>query len=232
VDKGKLNVTAFAVLFYDGDPVPTGLFDDFYKIDGKLSDKIISHRTFDDLMRNLPGRRQTFRWGVIEGVDDLPETFRGRYTCVMVSRYTKKLIQKVVDVARAAAPYLLKHSGLQLYPVISPASTHIFDNSPDAAWPHKKGSPNMMLPIKCIWTDPKEDGFWLAKLQEMSDEIWKFAISEGCSSDKTPFYYNLSLDGKKVDEIYREHISKLSTVRKTYDQTGLMNNTGGFRVPL
>jgi len=96
----------------------------------------------------------------------------------MLSGLKEKLIQKIVDVARKATLYLLEHGGLQLYPDLQPASEHIFDNFPYAAWPHKKRlTPNFPFPIHCLWTDPKDDEFWLERLNKMANEIRAFAIS-------------------------------------------------------
>ena len=118
-----------------------------------------------------------------------------------------------------------------MYPDLWPASSHIFDNSPDAAWPHKPGSPSFPLPIRCVWTNPEDDDFWLGKLHEIADEIWQFAIRQGCSTAGAPLYYNLALDDTKVEEIYRGNFQKLRGFRKLFDENKLMDYTGGFRIP-
>lgn len=125
---------------------------------------------------------------------------------------------------------LPEHSGLQLYPDLWPASSKIFENSPPGAWPHPTERPNFPLPIKCLWTNQEDDGFWLDKLNEMTAEIRTFAIEQQCTTADAPIYYNLALDGTPVETIYRENYSELKPLRREVDRNNLMSLTGGFRI--
>ena len=128
------------------------------------------------------------------------------------------------------AQFLPQHSGLQFYPDLWPASSKIFEDSPPCAWPHHKDHPNFPLPIRCLWSNQEDDGFWLDKLDEMATEICSFAINEGCTTADAPMYYNLALDGTSVESIYRENYLDLQATRKVVDPQELMGLTGGFRI--
>nr|AGK29860.1 FAD-binding protein [Volvariella volvacea] len=125
---------------------------------------------------------------------------------------------------------LKDNGGVQFYPDIWPGSPTMFKNSPPSAWPH---GPEALfpLPVRCMWQGKENDKYWLDTLASFTEEIRQFAVKQGCTKDGVPTYYNLALDGTDVSLIYRDNLPHLINVRAQYDKLGVMNRTGGFRIP-
>jgi hypothetical protein len=104
----------------------------------------------------------------------------------------------------------------------------MFDNSSPAAWPHIKGRPSGPLVINFKWE--KNDSFWLPAIEKVTADIREVALKEECTTPKTPYYYNLSLDNVTTSDIYRGHLPKLKHLREKYDPNKVMDHTGGFRI--
>ncbi|KAF9460239.1 hypothetical protein BDZ94DRAFT_1311698 [Collybia nuda] len=217
-------------LFYDGKTPPAGLFAEFLDIDQIKERKQKS--TWHGMMKHLPTRRQTYAGELANNLNDLPENFRGRYTHVMLSRYTQELIAYAVDRVEEVGNKLEENGGLQLYPDIWPGYPKMFENSPPSAWPRPPNKqPSFPLPIRCLWKGSQNDAFWLETLERLTNDIRTFAVQQGCTTKDAPAYYNLSLDGTNVEDIYRENLGPLSKLRGELDPHGVMDRTGGFRIP-
>ncbi|KAF8654838.1 hypothetical protein AX16_003358 [Volvariella volvacea WC 439] len=243
-----------AELFYDGPEPPEDLFKEFLEIPSEVEKTTTTWRGLMDL---LPDPHETYRTGAWASkeqradytaglmmnlfqvnaqpapkiqVNDPTEKYRGRYTCVMLSRYTETLIKRIVELAGEVAKGLKDHGGFQFYPDIWPGSPTMFKNSPPSAWPHGP-EPLFPLPIRCIWKKEKNDQYWLDALASFSEKVRQIAIEEGCTAEDAPLYYNLALDGTDVSLIYRDNLPRLTDLRAKYDPFGVMNRTGGFRIP-
>jgi hypothetical protein len=167
----------------------------------------------------------------------------------MLSRYTPDLIKRVVELAEVSYKFfdsiyllnfvqgigknLAKQGGLQFYPHIWPGNPNMFKDSPPSAWPRPPDhGASFPLPILCLWEHKKDDEFWLDTLRILTKEIHAYAVEQGCTTDDAPVYYNLALDGTNVHDIYRGHLDKLAEVRRRCDPMGVMDRTGGFRIPI
>lgn len=122
------------------------------------------------------------------------------------------------------------HSGVDYYPSIEPYNEYIFEKSLPSAWPREQTKPNFALPIRCRWTNAEFDDFWLAQLREITKLVQAAALDEGCTTRGTPIYYNLTLDGTPVKDIYRDNLTELEQFRKAVDPENVMGRTGGFRI--
>ena len=168
----------------------------------------------------------------------------------MLSHYTPGLLKEIVRIVTVSlhlrssidlsltsnlrlqeyAPLLPTRGGVDFYPSIEPYNARIFENSPPSAWPREADKPNFALPIRCRWSDAKNDEFWLDRLRDITKEIQKIALAERCTTPETPVYYNLALDGTDVADIYRGNLTALEQIRKQVDPKNVMNRTGGFRI--
>nr|AGK29878.1 FAD-binding protein [Volvariella volvacea] len=232
----KVAAVCHAELFYDGPGPPEDLFKEFLEIPVIVQQKA-ENGTWKEMMECLPNLRQTYRmgWGsngTDQPVNDLPDSFRGRYTCVMLSRYTPAFMKWVVELAEEVSKALKSHGGLQFYHNIWPLSPTMFENSPPSAWPHGPDTAFFPLPIRCLWQGKEDDKYWLDTLAAVTEKVRRYAIEQGCTTDGAPVYYNLALDGTDVSLIYRENLPRLVDIRARYDRLGVMNRTGGFRIPL
>ncbi|KAH9924779.1 uncharacterized protein B0H18DRAFT_1011165 [Fomitopsis serialis] len=167
----------------------------------------------------------------MKGVGELAA--RGRFHCIMVSKYTKKLIDAVAREAEAAAQSLKAKNGQMVLIDIWPFLPSIFDNSPrGAAWPHKKGAAFGPLLAYFRWEKAEDDKFWLRKMKTALKNIEKVALEEGCTTGKLPYYSNTSLEDVTARMIYRDNLKSLQKVRAKYDPDDVMGNTGGYKIPL
>ncbi|KAH9924785.1 uncharacterized protein B0H18DRAFT_1119801 [Fomitopsis serialis] len=158
---------------------------------------------------------------------------RGRFACIMVSKYTKNLVDAIAAEARKAAQFLSDRRGKLVLIDVWPFLPSIFDNSPGgAAWPHKKGEPLGPLLAYFLWEKEEDDTFWVDKMKAALDNILKVALAEGCTTETAPYYSNTSLGGTPVADIYRDHLKELSKARAKYDPNDVMGQTGGFKIPL
>ena|SRR5882757_6698797 len=111
----------------------------------------------------------------------------------------------------------------------------MFEKSTDGAWPHEPTKPNAPFHFYFYWEGEKNDEKWIAQLKKALESVRKEAIRLQCADPNAPVYLNTALaedDHATVENIYRGNLGKLSGLRKKYDPSGVMDKTGGFRVPL
>jgi len=169
----------------------------------------------------------------------------------MVSRYTEKLInaiQKAASVSellcfsliwshsdhpnKDAKEHIETHGGKRVVTDIWPFVPTMFDNSSDTAWPHYAGQPNGPVLVIILWEDKEHDDFWVEQLVKALDAIRAVALEEQCTTEDAPVYQNTALDKTSTEEIYRKNLSHLILLREKVDPNGVMDLTGGFRIPL
>ncbi|KAG2109759.1 hypothetical protein DEU56DRAFT_920282 [Suillus clintonianus] len=160
------------------------------------------------------------------------ENVRARWGTVMVSHFTRKLLDKIEEESKRAASHMKDNQGKTAVIDIWPFLPSMFDTSTSAAWPHKKGRPNGPLLVCFQWEGESNDKYWIGLLMEILQSIRKVAEDEGCTNDKLPIYCNTSLADTPVEDIYKDHLSTLSKIRAKYDPDDMMRRTGGFRIPL
>jgi hypothetical protein len=115
---------------------------------------------------------------------------------------------------------------------IWPFLSTMFDNSSPAAWPHIKGEPNGPLVVYFLWDGKEYDEFWIKLMKEALSNIHAVAMSEKCTTDSAPVYWNTTLGDTPVQDIYRNNFTSLRVTRAKYDPKDIMGQTGGFRIPL
>ena len=104
------------------------------------------------------------------------------------------------------------------------------DKSTDSAWPHKK--PNGFLIIYFMWDGAENDSVWIKQMTTALGHIREIALQENCTTPDAPVYCNTALDVTTTpQQIYRDHLVKLSQLRRKFDPHQVMDRTGGFRIP-
>ncbi|KAJ7765829.1 hypothetical protein DFH07DRAFT_737543 [Mycena maculata] len=157
----------------------------------------------------------------------------GRFACLMISRYTKPLLDKMAEEAEKAASHLKTHRGLSVIIDAWPVHPGIFDNSPPgAAFPHKRGEPSGPMLAYFRWERDVDDEFWLTELKDTLDRIRVVARDLGLTPRKPAYYNNLSLETVPAHKIYRDNMGWLKRVKKDYDPTDVMGRCGGHKIPL
>jgi hypothetical protein len=160
------------------------------------------------------------------------ENVRVRWGTVMVSHFTRRLLDEIEDQSKLAASKMKDHQGKSTVIDIWPFLPSMFDTSTSAAWPHKKGQPNGPLLVCLQWEGESNDKFWIGLIKQILQSIQKVAEAEGCTNGDLPKYCNTSLADVPVKDIYKNHLPKLMAIRAKYDPHDMMGRTGGFRIPL
>ncbi|KAG1741127.1 hypothetical protein EDB19DRAFT_1706487 [Suillus lakei] len=149
------------------------------------------------------------------------ENVRARWGTVMVSHFTRELLDEIEKQSRLAASKMKDNQGKTAVIDIWPFLPSMFDTSTSAAWPHKKGQPNGPLLVCFQWEGESNDMYWIGLMMQILQSI-----------QKLPKYCNTSLADTPVKDIYKKHLSKLRLIRAKYDPDDMMGRTGGFRIPL
>ena len=82
------------------------------------------------------------------------------------------------------------------------------------------------------WENEADDAFWITKLKGTLNRIRVVARRLGLTPRKPALYNNLSLETVPVHKIYRKNMDWLRQVKKEYDPTDVMGQTGGHKIPL
>ncbi|KAF9067051.1 hypothetical protein BDP27DRAFT_1423219 [Rhodocollybia butyracea] len=161
---------------------------------------------------------------------------RARWGNVMVSKYTKNLIDVVQEEAEAARSLMDKYNGKMIVTDVWPFLSGMFDNSVDSAWPHKRGEPNGPLLLYFLWEGEENDKVWVDQMKTALGHISRIALAEGCTTATTPQYGNTSLNMDTPDQLTQiygtANLQRLRVLRRRYDEFNVMGRTGGFRIPL
>lgn len=170
----------------------------------------------------------------VKGMANLGElNTRGRFGCIMISKYTAGVVDTIASEAKKAAESLSKKDGRMVVIDVWPFLDTVFKRSPPgAAWPHNPKEPFAPCLAYFQWYNEKDDDFWMDAMKSALNKIRKVALSEGATVDKPAIYSNTSLEDVPVKQIYRDNLKWLSKLRKKYDRKDVMSLTGGFRIPL
>jgi hypothetical protein len=126
-----------------------------------------------------------------------------------------------------------KYSGKMIVTDIWPFLPSIFDHSTPAAWPHERGLPYGPLVVYFLWEGEENDHAWIDQMKKALKNIHSVALQEHCTTQDAPVYLNAALsETTSVEDIYRHNLPKLSWLRRVFDPSDIMSNTGGFRIPL
>jgi len=159
---------------------------------------------------------------------------RARWGNVMVSEYNRELIIKIEEELDAAKAHISEWNGKMIAAGIWPFRAKMFENSAGGAWPHERQKPNGPFHFYFYWEGEQNDEKWIGQLKTALKNVREKAIEEGCAAEDAPVYLNTALaedDYATVENIYRGNLDKLRGLRRKYDPSGVMDRTGGFRIP-
>ncbi|KAI0634379.1 hypothetical protein C8Q77DRAFT_1072982 [Trametes polyzona] len=159
---------------------------------------------------------------------------RGRFGCIMVSKYTKPLLDKMAEEAEKSATYLTKKRGNMVLVDAWPFHPEIFKNSPPgAAWPHEPNAPMGPCIAYFLWEREEDDEFWLTKLKGTLNRIRVVARNLGLTTSSPAYYSNVSLESVPAKRVFRNNMKWLMKVKQEYDPLDVMGRTGNVhKIPL
>ncbi|KAK1227244.1 hypothetical protein PQX77_009757 [Marasmius sp. AFHP31] len=158
---------------------------------------------------------------------------RGRFACLMITKYTRPLLDKMEEEAKEAARHIKSQHGIAVVIDAWPVHKTIFANSPPgAAYPHDRDRPCGPMLVYFRWLNEKDDEFWLAKLEGTLDRIRVVAEKHQLMPEKPAYYSNLSPETMPAHEIYGDNMKWLQEVKAKYDPTDVMSRCGGHKIPL
>jgi len=109
----------------------------------------------------------------------------------------------------------------------------MFDNATECAFPHEAGKPNCPIILYFTWEGEQNDKHWLDTMKTTLDTLRAKVLEERPESKDLPHMINTALaEATTVEDLYRDNLSKLKGLRNEYDPNGLMDRTGGFRIPV
>lgn len=125
------------------------------------------------------------------------------------------------------------HGGKRIAIDIWPFTKSMFDKSTPAAWPHTKGEPNSPILACFLWEGLENDSFWIETMQKVLRAIQaKVTAARGRTAKPLPVYANTALyDYTTVEDVYGENLKALKQTRLKFDPNGVMDLTGGFKIP-
>ena len=131
-----------------------------------------------------------------------------------------------------AAKGLRDHGGTRITIGLWPFTTTMFDNATDSAWPHVKGKPNCPIIVYFTWERESNDKYWVDTMKATLDTLRVKVLEERPDSKDLPIFINTALaEATPVADLYRGNLTKLVLLRSEYDPNGVMDHTGGFKIP-
>ena len=113
-----------------------------------------------------------------------------------------------------------------------PFTAAMFDHATDSAWPHVKGKPNCPVIVYYTWEGEENDQRWTNATKTTLNALREKVFKERPLSKDLPIFINTAFaEVTRVEDLYRANLSKLKKLRTKYDHKGVMDHTGGFRIP-
>ena len=126
-----------------------------------------------------------------------------------------------------------KHGGTRTGIGMWPFTKSMFDKATPSAWPHVKDKPNCPIIVYFTWEGEGHDDYWIGTMKSTLKMIRDKVHAERESSKGLPYFISTALaEATSVEDLYGSDLEKLKQLRKKYDPTGVMDLTGGFRIPL
>lgn len=130
------------------------------------------------------------------------------------------------------AKQLGQHGGTRITIGLWPFTRAMFDHATESAFPHESGKPNCPIIVYFTWEGEKNDQHWIDTMKETLKTLRDTVVKERPASKDLPYFINTALaEATTVDDLYRKNLPRLKELRKEYDATGVMDHTGGFRIP-
>ncbi|KAF8552573.1 FAD-binding domain-containing protein [Imleria badia] len=166
------------------------------------------------------------------GVSQYP---RGRWGNVMVDEFTSSIIEEIEKQSNEASKDMEKHGGTRTGIGMWPLTKSMFDKATPSAWPHVQDKPNRPIIIYFTWEGKEHDDYWVRTMKSTLKTIRDKVHAERESSKGLPYFISTALadpEATSVEDLYSGNLEKLKQLRKKYDPKGVMDLTGGFKIPL
>ncbi|KAH6904220.1 hypothetical protein BKA70DRAFT_1565942 [Coprinopsis sp. MPI-PUGE-AT-0042] len=213
--------TGAAIMFYNGENPPAGLFDSFVNVPG-VSGEAKTHDTFLSFVAA----------GEVEGDSNNRATW---YSAPVLS-WTREIVE---FIGETAAEYSIKAAqqskSIKLVTGnIEPFGQQAYAFNRGSAWPHDPSAPYNTFNGLFMWSDPADDEIARSLTEEYHNKIHEKAVSLGVSKrqGEPEVYYppNYSMGITPSSVIYGPNMPWLQEVRTRVDPDNLISLTGGFKV--
>ncbi|KAH0826904.1 hypothetical protein J3R83DRAFT_4496 [Lanmaoa asiatica] len=160
-------------------------------------------------------------------------SFSGRWGNVMVDEFTPGIIDEIEKQSIEASKEIVKYGGTRVVIGLWPFTKAMFTKAKPSAWPHETNKPNCPIIVYFTWEGKENDAYWIPKMQETLGTLRAKVHVERPSAKGLPYFISTALaEGTKVEDLYRGNLDELKQLRKKYDPHGVMDLTGGFKIPL
>lgn len=109
----------------------------------------------------------------------------------------------------------------------------MFNKATPSAWPHESTKPNCPIIVYFTWEGKENDGYWIETMKSTLKALREKVHAERPASRGLPCFISTALaEATSVEDVYRGNLEGLRRSREKYDLKGVMDLTGGFRIPL
>ena len=134
--------------------------------------------------------------------------------------------------SQVAADEIMTYGGTDITIGLWPFTDSMFDKATPSAWPHETGKPSCPINVYFTWEGKENDAYWVENLKKTLDTLRETVHRERPSSkDLATFISAACVEATTVEDLYRGNLDVLKRIRRKYDEHGVMDLAGGFRIP-
>ncbi|KAH6903182.1 hypothetical protein BKA70DRAFT_1155463 [Coprinopsis sp. MPI-PUGE-AT-0042] len=215
------STTGAAIMFYNGETPPEGLFDAFLNVPG-VSGEVKTHDSFLSFVSG-------------SGEIDTDPSNRATWYSAPVLSWTREVIEYIGEMA---TEYSIKaaQQGKSIKLVtgnIEPFGPQAYSFNRGSAWPHDPSQPFNTFNGLFMWTDPADDEVAFKLTEEYHNKIHEKAVSLGVSNRQgSEVYYppNYSMGITPPSMIYGPNMPWLQELKTRLDPDNIISLTGGFKI--
>ncbi|EEB90720.1 hypothetical protein MPER_11036 [Moniliophthora perniciosa FA553] len=202
---------------YNTDVKANALFE--YSASGLYETSILARLFYDDPV--LPN-------GLFDEFFNLNRT--ARHT-VSNSRYTIGILDEMkAQFDRILSAAVAENRSLVAMVFVPEPFAQPNVRSTDSAYPHHLGDFVCPTSLEIDWTDPADDEFCFAAIDEAQRAIQAKAVEEGQSLWDDILYNNYAPADTPLELLYGNNLERLRRIKKRVDPEDVMGLAGGFKI--
>ncbi|KAH6906113.1 hypothetical protein BKA70DRAFT_1499246 [Coprinopsis sp. MPI-PUGE-AT-0042] len=212
--------TGAAIMFYNGETPPEGLFDAFLNVPG-ASGEVKTHNTFFSFISGS---------GEVDGDPNNRATW---YSAPVLS-WTREIVKYIGEMATEYSMKAAQESkSIKLVSGnIEPFGPQAYGFNRGSAWPHDPSQPFNTFNGLFMWSDAADDEVAFKLTEEYHNKIHEKAVELGISRGKDEVFYppNYSMGITPPSMIYGPNIPWLKDLKTRLDPDNIIGLTGGFKI--